>query len=77
MKRYVKDVQSNPDMSWSQIQGSEVEVNLMKEKYILQGKIDLIRDTADGDSVELVDFKSEKRPDFEKNKEKLNEFLYK
>ncbi len=74
VKRYVKDVQENPDMSWSQIQGSEVEVNLMKEKYILQGKIDLIRDTADGESVELVDFKSEKRPDFEKNKESLSRY---
>ena len=69
--RYIQDVKNTPDMPWSQIQGTEVEVNLVKENYILQGKIDLIRDTVDGDAVELIDFKSEKRPDFEKNKESL------
>ena len=46
---------------WSRIREAEVDVSLVKPDYILAGKIDLIRG-ADG-TVEIVDFKSEKRPD--------------
>lgn len=55
--RYVQLSKSN----WSRIQDAEVEVSLVKPDYILQGKVDLI--TGDGDTVEIVDFKSEKKPD--------------
>ena len=48
---------------WSKIQDAEVEVSLVKEEYILQGKVDLIK--GDNDTVEIVDFKSEKKPDME------------
>lgn len=48
---------------------AEVEVSLVKEDYILKGSIDLIR--GKGDTVEIVDFKSEKKPDLYKEKERL------
>ena len=46
---------------WSTIQDAEVPVTLLKPEYILKGTIDLIRG-ADG-SVEILDFKTEKKPD--------------
>jgi DNA helicase II / ATP-dependent DNA helicase PcrA len=46
---------------WSKIRDAEVDVSLVKEEYILKGTIDLIRGK-DG-TVEIVDFKSEKKPD--------------
>lgn len=46
---------------WSRIQDAEVEVSLVKPDYILKGTVDLIRGKAG--TVELVDFKSEKKPD--------------
>lgn len=55
--RYVERNQSD----WSRIQDAEVEVSLVKPDYILLGKVDLIR--GEGDTVEIVDFKSEKKPD--------------
>lgn len=46
---------------WNQIKEAEVDVSLVKEDYILKGKIDLIKGS-DG-TVELVDFKSGDKPD--------------
>lgn len=46
--------------SWDSIKDAELEVNLVKPDYILEGKIDLIRSCGDG--VEIVDFKSEPKP---------------
>lgn len=46
---------------WGAIQDAEVPVTLLKPNYILKGTIDLIRG-ADG-SVEILDFKTEKKPD--------------
>lgn len=46
---------------WSRIQQAEVEVSLVKPSYILRGNVDLIR--GDDNTVEVVDFKSEKKPD--------------
>ena len=49
---------------WSRIKEVEVDVSLVKPDYILAGKIDLIR--GEKDTVEIVDFKSEKKPDAQK-----------
>jgi len=59
---------------WSQIKEAEVDVSLIKEGYILTGSIDLIR--GEGDTVEIVDFKSEKKPDVNspKDREKVNHY---
>lgn len=46
---------------WSHVRDAEVDVSLVKDAYILAGKVDLIQ--GEGDTVEIVDFKSEKKPD--------------
>ncbi|OYP70636.1 DNA helicase UvrD [Prevotella sp. P4-67] len=46
---------------WHRIKEAEVDVSLVKEDYILKGKIDLV-EGEDG-TVELVDFKSGDKPD--------------
>lgn len=46
---------------WHRIKEAEVDVSLVKEDYILKGKIDLIE--GDNDTVELIDFKSGEKPD--------------
>ena len=46
---------------WSIIKQAEVDVSLVKPDYIIEGKIDLIR--GEGDTVEIVDFKSTQKPD--------------
>lgn len=59
-KQVLRYVEHNKN-DWSKIQDAEVEVSLVKPDYILLGKVDLIR--GEGDTVEIVDFKSEKKPD--------------
>lgn len=66
---------------WSHIQEAEVDVSLVKPEYILHGTVDLI--TGEGDTVEIVDFKSEKRPDpdvssesFERYKRQLEVYAH-
>ncbi len=66
---------------WDRIQEAEVDVSLVKADYILGGKIDLIR-AGDG-TIEIVDFKSEKKPDvnrgtnsFERHKKQLQIYAY-
>ncbi|MGP2522357.1 ATP-dependent helicase [Pantoea ananatis] len=54
---------------WSDIQETEVDISLVKSRYVLTGSVDLIRG-ADG-TVELVDFKSERKPDMERDKERI------
>lgn len=66
--RYVERNQSD----WSKIQDAEVEVSLVKPDYILLGKVDLIR--GEGDTVEIVDFKSEKKPDLLIETEQVNRY---
>ena len=68
VNRYVE--RQNGD--WSRLQEAEVEVSLLKPDYIIEGKIDLIR--GEGDTVELVDFKSEKKPDIFKDRELLERY---
>jgi DNA helicase-2/ATP-dependent DNA helicase PcrA len=46
---------------WSRLKEAEVDVSLVKDTYILKGTIDLIR--GEDDTVEIIDFKSEKKPD--------------
>lgn len=57
---------------WSQIQQAEVDVSLVKSDYIIEGKIDLIR--GEGDTVEIVDFKAERKPDMEKMRARLEQY---
>jgi len=59
---------------WSHIRQAEVDVSLVKEHYILAGKVDLI--AGRDDTVELVDFKSERKLDVNdpKDRDKLNQY---
>ena len=59
---------------WSRIKQAEVDVSLVKEQYILSGSVDLIRGQAN--TVEIVDFKSEKKLDVNdpKDREKLDRY---
>lgn len=58
--------------NWDKIQNAEVEVSLVKENYILEGTIDLLK--GEGDTVEIVDFKSEKKPDIVKEYDKIQKY---
>lgn len=57
---------------WSQIQQAEVDVSLVNPDYIIEGKIDLVR--GEGDTVEIVDFKAERKPDMEKMRARLEQY---
>lgn len=57
---------------WSLIKEAEVDVSLVKPDYIIEGKIDLIK--GEGDTVEIVDFKSEKKPDMEKMRGRIEQY---
>lgn len=57
---------------WSLIQQAEVDVSLVKPDYIIEGKIDLVK--GENGTVEIVDFKSEKKPDMIKQAEHLEQY---
>ena len=57
---------------WDRIKEAEVEISLIKPQYILKGSVDLIR--GEHDTVEIIDFKSEKKPDMEKDRERLKQY---
>ena len=58
--------------NWNAIQQAEVDVSLVQPDYIIEGKIDLVKGV-DG-TVEIVDFKSEKKPDMFKMRKKLEHY---
>lgn len=49
-----------------------MDVSLVEPDYIIEGKIDLIK--GEGDTVEIVDFKSERKPDMEKMRARLEQY---
>lgn len=57
---------------WSAIQQAEVDVSLVKPDYIIEGKIDLVK--GENGTVEIVDFKSEKKPDVIKMAQRLEQY---
>ena len=57
---------------WSQIQQAEVDVSLVKPNYIIDGKIDLVK--GEEGTVEIVDFKSERKPDLFKDADRLEQY---
>jgi len=59
---------------WDRIKEAEVEISLVKDHYILKGSVDLIR--GEQDTVEIIDFKSEKKPDMEKDRERLRQYQH-
>lgn len=59
---------------WDRIKEAEVEISLIKDQYILKGSVDLIR--GEHDTVEIIDFKSEKKPDMEKDRDRLRKYQH-
>jgi DNA helicase-2/ATP-dependent DNA helicase PcrA len=59
---------------WDRIKEAEVEISLIKHQYILKGSVDLIR--GEHDTVEIIDFKSEKKPDMEKDRDRLRQYQH-
>lgn len=59
---------------WDRIREAEVDISLVKDQYILMGSVDLIR--GDGGTVEIIDFKSEKKPDLEKERHNLERYKH-
>ena len=57
---------------WSLIQQAEVDVSLVKSDYIIEGKVDLVK--GENGTVEIVDFKSEKKPDLIKHADRLEQY---
>lgn len=64
--RYVDRKQDD----WSDIKECEVDISLVKDQYILKGSVDLI--VGENNTVEIIDFKSEKKPDMEKDAERIS-----
>lgn len=62
VKRYI-DMHKD---DWTKVKGAEVELSLVKENYIINGTVDLIR--GENDTVEIVDFKSEKKPNLDQER---------
>lgn len=60
--------------NWDRIKEAEVEISLIKDQYILKGSVDLIR--GEHDTVEIIDFKSEKKPDMEKERDRLRQYQH-
>ena len=60
--------------NWDRIKEAEVEISLVKDQYILKGSVDLIR--GEHDTVEIIDFKSEKKPDMEKDRDRLRQYQH-
>lgn len=68
----VLDYVNRKDGDWSDIKETEVDVSLVKDDYILTGKIDLIK--GEGNACQIVDFKSTPRPDMDENPEILKRY---
>ena len=60
--------------NWDRIKEAEVEISLVKDQYILKGSVDLIR--GEHDTVEIIDFKSEKKPDMEKDRSRIRQYQH-
>jgi DNA helicase-2/ATP-dependent DNA helicase PcrA len=54
---------------WSDIKETEVDISLVKNRYVLMGSVDLIK--GEGNTVEIVDFKSERKPNMEKDRDRI------
>ena len=55
--------------TWDRLRETEVEVSLVKDLYILKGHVDLIR--GEDNTVEIIDFKSEQKPDLVSDRERV------
>ena len=66
--RYVNREQE----TWDRLHETEVQVSLVKDLYILKGHVDLIR--GEDDTLEIIDFKSEQKPDLNIDQESVDRY---
>jgi DNA helicase II / ATP-dependent DNA helicase PcrA len=69
IRRYVQRQHGD----WSRILAAEVDISLVKDSYILTGSVDLITGE-DENTVEIFDFKAEKKPDLQRDREKIERY---
>ena len=70
--RHVLNYCDRQNGDWSRIKEAEYEVSLDKNQYILKGNVDLV--LGEGDTVEIVDFKTERKPDPGQSPEQLKRY---
>jgi DNA helicase-2/ATP-dependent DNA helicase PcrA len=70
--RHVQSYVKRERRHFDRLREAEVDISLVKDGYILSGSVDLIR--GEGDTVELIDFKAEKKPDMVRDRERLNQY---
>ena len=58
--------------TWDRLRETEFKVSLVKEAYLLKGHVDLVR--GEDDTVEIIDFKSEKKPDLVSERERVDRY---
>lgn len=58
--------------TWDRLRETEVKVSLVKEAYLLKGHVDLVR--GEDGTVEIIDFKSEKKPDLVSDRERVDRY---
>lgn len=71
-KRHVTSYVERERQHWHRLKDAEVELSLLKEDYILTGTVDLVQ--ADDGSYEIIDFKSEKKPDLIDDADRLSRY---
>lgn len=71
---HVENYVSYASRDWAKVKEAEVPLTLLKEDYILEGRIDLIQGS--GETLEILDFKTDVKPDVNnaKDREKLNRY---
>ena len=70
--RQVKNYMERRHGRWNDIVEAEVEIGIAKPDYIIHGVVDLVE--GDGDTVDIVDFKSEKKPDVNRDYELMETY---
>ena len=68
-RRHVATYVERERNNWHRLREAEVELSLLKDDYVLTGNVDLIQ--AEDGAWEIIDFKTEKKPDLIDDAEKL------
>lgn len=71
-RRHISNYVNRERFGWHRLRDAEVELSLPKDAYILTGTVDLVQ--ADDGSYEIVDFKSEKKPDLIDDADRLGRY---
>lgn len=71
-RRHVTTYVDRERNNWHRLREAEVELSLLKDEYVLTGNVDLIQ--AEDGAWEIIDFKTEKKPDLITDAEKLSRY---